>query len=103
MYIQYTIYKMTDKYWFVGGMIDIQGITITPNTSARVQALCYYQEGPILMKFVDISGQQYNDWGNDDNYLIALVGHKVGMGQRVQVVSNIGDIPPQDIGNYNFD
>jgi hypothetical protein len=55
------------------------------------------------MKFVDISGQQYNDWGNDDNYLIALVGHKVGMGQRVQVVSNLGDIPPQDIGNYNFD
>jgi hypothetical protein len=93
---------MADKYWFEGGFIDIQGITITPNTSVRVQALCYYSAGPIIMKFVIIEGEEYHGWGKDDNYLICLVGYRVGMGKRVQVVSNDGSLPPQDIGNYDF-
>ena len=83
-----------DKYWISsGGFIDIQGITINPNVSARVQSLCCFSGGVVQMKFVDITGDEYTNWGNDDNYLIALVGHKLGMGQRVQHNSD-GDILP---------
>ena len=83
-----------DKYWFSsGGFIDIQGITIKPNLSARVQALCFFSGGVVQMKFVDITGDDYTNWGNDDDYLIALVGQKLGMGQRVQHSSD-GDILP---------
>lgn len=93
-----------DKYWFSsGGMIDIQNITITPNTSAKVQALCYYSGGNIQMKFIDITGDEYNKWLNDDNYLIALVGHKLGMGERVQVITNDPSNPEiPEIPSYKF-
>lgn len=77
---------MADKYWFSsGGFIDIQGISITPNTSAKVQALCFYSDGTVVMKCVTIDGEEYNNWANNDDYLIALVGHKLGFGERVEV------------------
>jgi len=78
---------MTDKYWFSsGGLIDIQSINVNPNTSAKVQALCYFPGNNIQMRFVDITGDEYLAWGNDDNYLIALVGHKLGLGIRVKPI-----------------
>ena len=83
-----------DKAWFDGGMIDIQGISITPNTSAKVQALCYYNNGVIQMKWVMIEGEEYTKWASDDDYLIALVGYKLGMGQRGMPISNIPDMEP---------
>jgi len=82
-----------DKAWFnSGGLIDIQGVTITPNTSAKVQALCYYGDGSIQMKNVTIEGEEYTNWASDDDYLIALVGHKLGMGERVMPISNIPEL-----------
>jgi hypothetical protein len=44
------------------------------------------------MKFVDIVGDEYTKWASDDDYLIALVGYKLGMGERVQPTSNLPDI-----------
>ncbi len=92
-----------DKYFFSsGGFIDIQGISINPNKSARVQALCFFSENIIQMKFVDIVDKEYTDWGNDDNYLIGLVGYKLGLGERVQPWSNEPDYKPEPIKSYNF-
>jgi hypothetical protein len=92
-----------DKYLFSsGGFIDIQGISINPNKSARVQALCFFGENIVQMKFVEITGDEYQAWGNDDDYLISLVGHKLGMGHRVEPWSNDPDYKPEPIKNYNF-
>ncbi len=53
-----------DKYWFTGGgMVDIQGISIIPNISAKVQALCFYKNGEIQMKFVDTTGDDIRTGG----------------------------------------
>ena len=90
-----------DKYWFSsGGLIDIQSISINPNVSARVQALCFFSGGIVQMKFVDITGDDYTNWANDDDYLIALVGHKLGMGERVQHNDPFNE--PKTIKTYNF-
>ena len=83
-----------DKAWFDGGIIDIQGVTIIPNISAKVQALCYYNNGVVQMKWVSIEGEEYTNWASDDDYLIALVGHKLGMGKRGVPVSNLPDVEP---------
>ena len=91
-----------DKYWFSsGGFIDIQGISINPNLSAKVQVLCFFSGGVVQMKFVEIIGEEYQLWGNDDNYLIGLVGYKLGMGERVQPALN-EDGEQQAISTYNF-
>ena len=92
---------MADKYWFSsGGFIDIQGISITPNTGAKVQALCFYSDGTVVMKCVTIEGEEYNNWANNDDYLIALVGHKLGFGERVEV--NDPYYTPNPITPYTF-
>lgn len=86
---------MSCKYWFSsGGFIDIQGISINPNTSARVQALCFYSDGVVQMKHITIEGEEYTNWANDDDYLIALVGHKMGFGERVEVNDPYYKPPP---------
>jgi len=91
-----------DKYWFSsGGFIDIQGISINPNLSAKVQVLCFFSGGVVQMKFVEIIGEEYQLWGNDDNYLIGLVGYKLGMGERVQPALN-EDGELRAISTYNF-
>lgn len=92
---------MADKYWFSsGGFIDIQGISISPNTGAKVQALCFYSDGTVMMKCVTIEGEEYNNWSNNDDYLIALVGHKLGFGERVEVNDPYYKPPP--ITPYTF-
>lgn len=92
---------MSDKYWFSsGGFIDIQGISITPNTGAKVQALCFYSDGTVVMKCVSIEGEEYTNWANDDDYLIALVGHKLGFGVRVEV--NDPYYTPKPFTPYKF-
>jgi len=92
---------MADKYWFSsGGFIDIQGISITPNTGAKVQALCFYSDGTVVMKCVTIDGEEYNNWANNDDYLIALVGHKLGFGERVEV--NDPYYTPKPFTPYTF-
>jgi hypothetical protein len=92
---------MADKYWFSsGGFIDIQGISITPNTGAKVQALCFYSDGIVVMKCVSIEGEEYNNWANNDDYLIALVGHKLGFGERVEVHDPY--YTPKPITPYTF-
>ena len=94
---------MTDKYWFSsGGLIDIQGISINPNTSAKVQALCYFPGNNIQMRFVDITGDEYLAWGNDDNYLIALVGHKLGMGTRVKPIDTIYESDRTEVVPFEY-
>jgi len=95
--------NMFDKYWFSsGGLIDIQGISITPNTSAKVQVLCYFAGNQIQMKFVDIEGEEYLAWGNDDNYLIALVGHKLGMGIRVKPIDPINEPERTEVVPFEY-
>lgn len=91
---------MSDKYLFSSGLIDIQGISINPNISAKVQALCFYNVGVVQMKFVEIIGEDYINWGNDDDYLISLVGHKLGMGERIE--PNDPLYPTKPFKNYNF-
>jgi hypothetical protein len=94
---------MTDKYWFSsGGLIDIQGISVNPNTSAKVQALCYFPGNNIQMRFVDITGDEYLAWGNDDNYLIALVGHKLGMGIRVKPIDMANEPDRKEVVPFEY-
>jgi hypothetical protein len=94
---------MTDKYWFSsGGLIDIQGISVNPNTSAKVQALCYFPGNNVQMRFVDITGDEYLAWGNDDNYIIALVGHKLGMGIRVKPIDTINEPERTEVVPFEY-
>lgn len=94
---------MSEKFWFSsGGLFDIQGISINLNISAKVQVLCFYSGGTIQMRFVDIEGDEYLGWGNDDDYLIALVGHKLGMGTRVKPIDTTIDPDRTEVVPYEY-
>jgi hypothetical protein len=93
------------RYYFVDGFMDIQEIKISFNKCARITALCHYQGGRVkMMKYIDIIGEEYTKWANDDNYLISLCGWKAQMGKRVQqIVDGTEPQDIEDIGNYDFD
>ena len=76
-----------EKYYFKDGFMEIREIQISFNKSARLTAMCYYQQGrEKTMKYIDIIGEEYTNWLNDDNYLISLAGYKVGMGEMLEPI-----------------
>ena len=76
-----------EKYYFKDGFMEIHEIQISFNKSARLTAKCYYQQGrEQTMKYIDIIGEEYTNWLNDDNYLISLAGYKVGMGELLEPI-----------------
>jgi hypothetical protein len=89
-----------EKYYFIDGFMEIHEIQISFNKSARLTALCYYQQGrEKTMKYIDIIGEEYTNWLNDDDYIINLAGYKVGMGERVQSLSNNTNYKPDNISD----
>ena len=76
-----------EKYYFKVGFMEIHEIQISFNKSARLTAKCYYQQGrEQTMKYIDIIGEEYTNWLNDDNYIISLAGYKVGMGELLEPI-----------------
>lgn len=54
--------------------------TLILGSSIDVNVLFRNQQGRIFKsELVHIQGDEYNQWGNDDNYLIDLVLSKVGL------------------------
>jgi hypothetical protein len=96
-----------EKYYFKDGFMEIHEIQISFNKGARLTALCYYQGGrEKTMKYIDIIGEEYTNWLNDDNYIISLAGYKVGMGEMIEPIKSYNiattdNIPSIPITNDN--
>lgn len=49
------------------------------NESISIGVECYYQDRRVHFTSFVIAGEEYNAWGNDDNYLKNLVASKLGL------------------------
>lgn len=87
-----------EKYYFKDGFMEIHEIQISFNKGARLTALCYYQGGrEKTMKYIDIIGEEYTNWLNDDNYIISLAGYKVGMGEMIEPIKSYNIVTTDNI------
>jgi hypothetical protein len=58
---------------------DVEVNTVILNTSARLSVRLYDQNKTIVnVQTMELTGQDYTNWGNDDNYVINYVAQKLG-------------------------
>lgn len=63
--------------------IVVSGIIL--GECVNIYASCYDIDNNFLYKeYININGQEYLDWGTDDNYLINIVAQRLGF-----VIENI--------------
>lgn len=58
----------------------IEVINLVLKSSVTINAVCFNSDN-ILVKtqIFNIVGEEYESWGNDDNYLVNLVAQKLGL------------------------
>ena len=63
----------------------VMAVSVSPNESVSCKVQVQYQNGPLAMEFVSIGGEEYKEWGVDDNWIYEKVAQKLCLG----VLSNI--------------
>ncbi len=59
--------------------VQIRVMSVELFTSVSVVASLFNNESLIDNKFFKIEGEEYNNWGNSDQYLVNLVLNKLGL------------------------
>jgi hypothetical protein len=58
---------------------DVEVNTVILNTSARLSVRLYDQNNTIVnVQTLELTGEDYSNWGTDDNYIINYVVQKLG-------------------------
>jgi len=55
----------------------IKNVTVNINSSATIIVLLCPLEGDIISRIIDMDGEDYANWGSDDNYLIQFIKQKL--------------------------
>lgn len=55
----------------------VKNVTVNINSSATIIILLYPVEGDIVSRVIEMTGDDYTNWGSDDNYLIQFIKNKL--------------------------
>jgi hypothetical protein len=55
----------------------IKNITVNVNSSATIIILLYPLESDVVCRIIQMDGDDYANWGSDDNYLIDFIKTKL--------------------------
>lgn len=69
---------------FVINNIDMRVTGLNLGTSVSVNVILKNNDSFINSVNYDISGQEYDDWGNDDTYIENLVLQKLGLTRKTE-------------------
>ena len=56
---------------------------IVPTVSVSCKVQVQYQNGSLAIEFVNITGNEYNEWGVDDEWLYLKIALKLVLGTLV--------------------
>jgi hypothetical protein len=60
--------------------IEIESGVVVLNTSAKFTVRLLDSNGSLIdIKFVELSGQDYDNWGSDDDYVVSYILSELGM------------------------
>lgn len=69
---------------FIINNIDMRVTGLNLGTSVSVNVILKNNDSFINSVNYDISGQEYDDWGNDDTYIENLVLQKLGLTRKTE-------------------
>lgn len=58
----------------------IVNVSIMPHESVSCKIQVQYQEGQLCTEFVNICGDEYKEWGADDNWIYEKIASKLALG-----------------------
>ena len=63
----------TNAFW-------VTNVSVVPHEAVSVRVQVHYQNGALANEFVSISGDEYKEWSNDDNWIYQKVATKLALG-----------------------
>jgi hypothetical protein len=58
----------------------VTNVTVAPNESVSIKVQVIYHNGVFSTEFITISGDEYKEWGTDDNWIYQKVSIKLCLG-----------------------
>lgn len=55
-------------------------MSVSPHEGASIKVQVHYQNGALANEFITITGDEYKEWGADDNWIYQKVATKLALG-----------------------
>lgn len=68
------------KYEGAVNQFWVMHVSVLPNESVSFKVQVQYQNGALAIEFLTISGDEYKEWGTDDNWIYQKVARKLALG-----------------------
>lgn len=69
----------------------VMNVSVVPHEAARIQVQVQYQNGALANEFVTITGDEYKEWGAEDNWIYHKVARKLALGVLADSVDASGN------------
>ena len=74
----------------------VMNVSVAPNEAVAIKVQVQYQNGALAMEFINITGDEYKEWGNDDNWIYQKVARKLALGVLADSNMPYVSVPIQD-------
>lgn len=68
------------KYEGAKNAFWVTNVSVEPHEGATIKVQVHYQNGALANEFIMITGDEYKEWGADDNWIYQKVAHKLALG-----------------------
>lgn len=58
----------------------VTNVSVAPHEGASIKVQVHYQNGALANEFIQITGDEYKEWGADDNWIYQKVATKLALG-----------------------
>jgi len=58
----------------------ITNVSVAPHEAASIKVQVHYQNGALANEFIQITGDEYKEWGADDDWIYQKVATKLALG-----------------------
>lgn len=72
----------------------VTNVSVALNEGVSIKVQIHYQNGAFACEFVTISGDEYKEWGADDNWIYQKVARKLCLGVLADSVDASGNPVP---------
>jgi hypothetical protein len=72
------------KYEGAKNAFWVTNVSVSPHEAVNVRVQVHYQNGALANEFVSISGEEYKEWSNNDDWIYQKVATKLALGTLQQ-------------------
>ena len=74
----------------------VNNVSVALNEGVTIKVQVHYQNGALATEFLTITGDEYKEWGADDNWIYQKVARKLALGVLADSDMPYVSVPIQD-------